>query len=239
MFLDYKNIIMQRPELTRISASDIQEIFEKTLREFKEVKTRLIYLDASYLYTFDLNDFDIIKKFNILGRYDINAVLSWHTCLEKWYNDHPVILGDKTIQPIKISRTFDRVTNEGMEMVADALIGAGSVVGFPFRDIGDGDIDFASTSDTKLVNRVDVINVNEDPEGGSLSNDGSTIYSIGNHSKTVPTPANGQFTECGMESDDNQSLDKMLDHSVFEDPVPHTQNADAPGSTTVVYMCSA
>jgi hypothetical protein len=38
---------------------------------------------------------------------------------------------------------------------------------------------------------------------------------------------------------DSDTVDKIiLDHSAFTDPIPHTQNADAPGSTTIIYMCS-
>jgi hypothetical protein len=225
-------------ELLGITKDDIQAIFEKTLKEFKQAKTRIIYLDASYMYTFHLDDFAEVRKFNILGRYDINAVKQWHVCLERWCNDQTVTLGGKTIKPIAISRSFDRVVNEGLELLAGALTGNDSAI-FNFRGIGDGAADEASPSDLGLSNLVDIIDVNDDPDGGSLSRDGSTIYSVGNHAKEVVTPANGVFTECGMFDDDDATTRRILDHSVFGTPIPHTQNADAPGSTTIIYMCSA
>ena len=226
------------PKILGVTREDIQAIFERAISNFKEAKTRIIYLDASYLYTFEISDFDYIRKLNLLMRRSPLHVREWHKLLERWYNDQTVRNDyGYIIKPIKISRTLDRVTNEGMEMLAGCVTGQESGL-FEFRTIGDGIVSSASPSDTILSNEVDRINVNDNPEGGSLSRDGSTIYSIGNHSKAVETPANGEFTECGMHDTDSAATDKMLDHSIFADPVQHTQNADAPGSTTVIYMCS-
>jgi len=263
------NMTMQtsQVELLGITKNDVQEIFENALKDFKESKTRIIYLDCSYLYSFHLDDFPEVRKFNLLGRYYANRLrdlerkirlrqkvdlieyeiakadnsrycLEWHRCLEYWVDDKYVVLGGKKFKPIAISRSFDRVVNEGMEMLAKCIIGGGDTT-FNFRAIGDGAISAASPSDVELVNEIDRIDVNDKPEGGSLSRDGSTIYSVSNHSKTVETPANNEFTECGIFNSSDLVTDKMLDHSVFDDPVPHTQNVDAPGSTTVIYMCSA
>ena len=225
---------MQQVQLEDIV--DVQDILNKAAHDTKTPK--VILIGAAYLYTFHLDDFEQVRKFNILGRYDIRAVKQWHVCLERWCNDQTVTLGGKTFKPIAIDNNFKRVTNEGMEMIANTFVG-GSGAYFKYRSIGDGDIDEVSPSDTTLVHEVDRIDVTADSEGGSISRDGTTIYSIGNHLKTVPTPANGVFTECGMHNTDLPSTDKMLDHSAFEEPIPHTQNADAPGSTTVIFMCSA
>ena len=232
---------LREPTLLGITRDDIQDIFERTLINFKDAKTRIIYLDASYLYTFDLGDSGYIRKLCLLNRTNILHVKEWHRLLERWFNDQTVrMYGNMNIiKPIKISRTFDRVVNEGMEAVAGYIVGGQFSTIFDYRTIGDGTVSEASPSDKILSNEVDRINVNTSPEGGSLSKDGSTIYSIGNHAKSVPTPANGEFTECGMHNTDDANTDKMLDHSIFEDPVPHVQNSDAPGSTTVIYMCSA
>ena len=231
---------MQEVELLGITKNDIQEIFEKALKDFKESKTRIIYLDASYLYSFHLDDFQYVRKLNLLVRRDPLHVREWHKLLERWYNDQTVRDSNGyAIKPIKISRSFDRVVNEGLEMLAGVITGSSGAGVFEYRTIGDGAISDASPSDRALSSEIDRINVNTTPEGGSLSRDGTTIYSVGNHSKSVPTPANGEFTECGMHNTDNELTDEMLDHSIFADGVPHTQNADAPGSTTVIYMCSS
>lgn len=229
-------------ELLGITRHDIQEIFEKTIAQFKQ-KTRIIFLDASYFYTFHLDDFEIVRKFCILGRYDINAVLEWHNCLERWCNDQTVSLCERPIKPIQIERSLDRVVNEGLEAIAASIVagsgGDDSGGTFPYRSIGDGTVPVVLPSDKTLANEVDRINVLTNKEGGSISRDGSTIYSVGNHSKSIPTPDGSGFTECGIQSNDKQSNDLMLDHSKFVTPIPHTQDADAPGSTTVIYMCSS
>lgn len=226
---------IQEPILYGITKNDIQDVFENALREFKQSKTRVIYLDASYIYNFHLDDFDTVKKFNLLGRYDIQAVKHWHVCLERWLQDQTVILGERTIKPIQIVRTFDRIVNEGMEDIAGCIVGVASP-GYPFRMIGDGVVTKVTPSDKIMANEIDRINVNETPEGGSLSRDGSTIYSIGNHAKSL---ASADVTECGMASSDSPETDIMLDHSLFEDAIVHTQNADAVGSSTVIYQCSS
>ena len=226
---------MQVAQLYGVTQDQLQAIYDNALREHK---TRVFFLDASYMYNFHLDDFDTVRKFNILGRYDVRANIEWHKCLERWYQDQTVTIADRTFKPIKIVRTLDRIVNEGMIQIANAICGLGTISSFDWRVIGDGDIDLPSLADTTLSNEVDRINVNETPEGGSLSRDGTTIYSVGNHSKETPTPENGEFTECGMVSDSSTTNDKMLDHSVFSDPIQHTQNVDSPGSTTVIYMCS-
>ena len=222
-------------QILGITKNDIQEIFTKTLSDFKQCKTRIIYLDASYLYNFHLDDFESVRKFNLLGRYDIKAVREWHNCLERWFSDQTVTLGGQIIKPIQIERTFDRVVNEGMESLARTITGS-DADNYDYRAIGTG-VGQALPSDKTLITELNRIDVFDSPDGGSLSADGSTIYSIGNHPKSVPS---GDITECGMFSDTLESgHDLMFDHSMFATPVTHTQNADAIGSTTVVYMCSA
>ena len=221
-------------ELYGVTKNQLQEIYDNALREYK---TRVFFLDASYMYTFHLDDFENVRKFNILGRYDKRANIEWHRCLERWYQDQTVTLGGKTFKPIKISRSLDRVVNDGMEMLAGCIVGEGDAI-FNFRGIGDGDISQVSLDAHDMTNAIDVIDVNNAPEGGSLTRDGTTVYSVGNHSKSVATPANNEFTQCAMYDDDNELTRTMFDLSIFPDPIPHTQNVDAPGSTTIVYMCS-
>ncbi len=227
--------VLEPVQLYGITADTIQEIYERSL---KELRARIFFLDASYLYTFHLDDFVEVKKFNILGRYEPQANVAWHGYLERWYQDQTVTIGGRTFKPMQIERSFDRVTNEGMEMVANFITGSGTASAFDCRGIGDGDVDEPSLADLGLDHVVDVINVNETPEGGSLTRNGSTIISVGNHSKDTETPDSNQFTECAMYDDTKASVRRCFDHSVFDDPVEHTQGVDAPGSTTIVYMCS-
>ncbi len=222
-------------ELQGITKDDIQEVLENALRDFKESKTRVIYLDASYLYTFHLDDFDYVRKLNLLTRYGANPK-QWHALLERWLNDQTVRNHNGVIiKPIQIVRTFDRVVNEGLEAIAMCITGEGSET-FPFRAIGEGSPASAIPSDKTLVDEINRINVFESIEGGSVTRDGSTVYSIGNHPKSVPSAS---VTECGMFSEELPANDLMFEHSIFETPVSHTANADAIGSTTVIYMCSA
>ena len=183
------NMNTEQVQLLGITKDDIQTIFEKVIDENKPRYPGLIFLDANYLYTFNNDDFVDVRKLNLLTRYDHTLAIEWHRLLERWYQDQTVHINDRLIKPIKISRTLDRVTNEGMEMIAGCVTGQDNA-NFEYRTIGDGVISAASPSDRTLSNEVDRINVNETPEGGSLSRDGSTIYSIGNHAKTVPAPAN-------------------------------------------------
>lgn len=235
MSLSMQQQELQPVQLYGVTQDQLQEIYDNALRQFK---TRVFFLDASYLYTFHLDDFEYVRKFNILGRYEPQANVEWHRCLERWYQDQTVTIGGHTFKPIQISRSLDRVVNEGMEMIANFIVGNGTASAFDVRGIGDGDIDVPSLADTNLEHKIDLINVNETPEGGSLTRNGITIYSVGNHSKDIETPDNNEFTECGMFDDIVESRMRMFDHSVFDDPIEHTQGVDAPGSTTVVYMCS-
>jgi hypothetical protein len=227
---------MQQVQLSGITKEDIQNILNEAAHNSST--PQVITIGVAYMYTFHLDDFEQVRKFNILGRYDQNAVLEWHTCLERWINDQTVTLGNKTFKPIAISRNFKRVTNEGMEMLAQAIVGSSGSI-FEYRSIGDGTASAPTPGDRILGNEIDRINVNETPEGGSLTRDGSTVYSVGNHEKGVPTPDDNEFTECGMHDTDDPDTDLMFDHSIFDDPIPHTQNEDAPGSTTVIYQCSS
>jgi len=260
------SINMEQVQLLGITNADIQEIFERSIKESNVLNPGIMFLDVSYLYTFHLDEFVEVKKFNLLGRYYAQKLkkldnmlrrkqkvdpqslvlarndnsrycLEWHRSLERWLDDRNVILGGKIIRPIKISRSLDRVVNEGLEMLAGCITGGGTAT-FENRSIGDG-TGGVSPADTILSNEINRINVNDTPEGGSMSKDGTTIYSVGNHSKDIETPNNGHFTECGIESTDDPDTDEMLDHSEFEDPVPHIQFADAPGSSTIIYMCAS
>lgn len=245
-----------------ITRDDIQQIFEKALKDFKQSKTRIIFLDASYLYSFDSYAFEEVKKFNLLGRYYSLKVkqlekekktetkeyelalldnkkyyYEWHKCLETWVDDRDVILGDTKVKPLQIQRSFDRVVNEGLEGIAQQVLGQEeSGGGFPYRALDKGNVTEIGPNATILLDEADRINVNENPDGGSLSRDGSTIYSVGNHNKGMESAT---IKGVAMLSTDSPTTDRMFDYSAFPTPITHIQNVTAVGSTTIIYMCSS
>jgi len=225
-------------QLYSITKEDIQRVFEKVITEHKPRLPRLVYLDLNYLYNFHLDDAEIVRKFCILGRYDLNAVLQWHQYCERWWADMTVIIGGRQIKPIKISQSLDRVVNEGMEQTALSWTGTNTLA-YKFHAIGDGVVSEVLPSDKILVNELDRVDVTTDPNGGSISRDGSTFYIVGNHAAST---AQGDMSETGVfnaEKPVSVDNDKMLDHSSFPDEIEHLINQDIPGSTTIIWQCSS
>jgi hypothetical protein len=222
-------------QLYGITKDDIQQIFYKVIAEKKAIP-RWIYVDCSYLYNFDLSDFEIIRKINLLCRYSLRSVLEWHQILERWLCDQTVTLGCKQIKPIKISRSFDRVVTEAMEDVAKFFTGSGTIAPYKFHAIGSGVFSEVLPSDKAMVNQISRIDVTVDPNGGSMSRDGSTIYIIGNHPKSI---AQGLMSELGAFNSASTSTDRMLDHSLFDVPINHLINQDVAGGTIIVWQCSS
>jgi len=223
-------------QLQGITRDDVQAIFEKTIAEHRQRLPRWIYVDVSYLYNFHLDDFETIRKISHLTRYSLRAVLEWHQMLERWLSDQTVVLGCKEIKPIKISRSFDRVVNEAMEDVAKFFTGGGGTAPFKFHAIGSGVFTEVLPSDKVMVNQVSRIDVTTDPNGGTLTRDGSTIYNIGNHPKSIEQ---GDMTELGAFNSESTSNDRMLDHSRFDTPIQHLINQDVVGGTIIVWQCSS
>jgi hypothetical protein len=222
-------------QLYGITKEDIQNIFEEVIARHKMIP-RWIYVDCSYLYNFHLDDFEAVRKFNLLCRYDLNAVLEWHNCLEKWMCDQWCIIGGRKIKPIKIARSFDRVVTEAMEDVAKFFTGTGTVLPYKFHAIGSGVFGEVMPSDKAMVNQISRIDVTTDPNGGTMTRDGSTIYIIGNHPKSI---AQGDMSEIGAFNALSTATDRMLDHSKFITPIPHLINQDVAGGTLVVWQCSS
>jgi hypothetical protein len=221
-------------QLYGITKDDIQQIFEDTIRKYKIVP-RLMYVDVSYLYNFHLDDFEVIRKINLLMRYSLRATLEWHRICERWLCDQTVCLGGQQIKPIKIARSFDRVVTEAMEDIAKAITG-GSLSPFKFHAIGSGVFSEVSPADKAMVNQISRIDVTVDPNGGTMTRDGSTIYIIGNHPKSI---AQGDMTELGAFNSMSTANDRMLDHSKFITPIPHLLNQDVAGGTIVIWQCSS
>jgi hypothetical protein len=156
--------------------------------------------------------------------------------LERWLSDQTVVLGCKEIKPIQIERSFDRVVNEAMEDVAKFFTGSGIIAPYKFHAIGSGVFSEVAPSDKAMVNQISRIDVTTDPNGGTMTRDGSTIYIIGNHPKSI---AQGDMSELGAFNALSTTTDRMLDHSKFNTPIPHLLNQDVAGGTIVVWQCSS
>ena len=218
-----------------ITQEDIQRIFEDTIRKYKRLP-RWIYVDCSYLYNFHLDDFERVRKWNLLCRYELKAVLEWHQWLERWLCDQTVTIDGQQIKPIKIARSFDRVVTEAMEDIAMCMMGAGDAGPYKWGAIGDGVFEEVLPSDKAMVNQISRINVLTDPNGGTLTRDGSTLYMIQNHPKSI---SQGDMSELGAFDSENVANDRMLDHSKFLTSIPHLLNQDIAGGTIVVWQCSS
>jgi uncharacterized Rossmann fold enzyme len=107
---------------------------------------------------------------------------------------------------------------------------------FQFHALGSGVLTETLPSDKTMVNQISRIDVTVDPNGGSMSRDGSTIYIIGNHPKSI---AQGNLTEVGIFNSANTAIDRMLDHSIFPTAIPHLINQDVAGATVVIWQCSS
>lgn len=233
--------------LQGITYDDIQRMFEQVVTGSK-TKPSLLYVDVSYLYTFDLSDIPFIQKFTYSMRQAQQglknpAMLEWHRFLERWHSGEYVTLYDKKIKPLAIERTFDRVVNEFMTKIAGAMAGFGDFAPMKWHAIGDGASagSSASPNDTFLQNEIDRINVQEQVGGGGLSVDGSTFMVVGNHDRFVQS---ADVTEMGIFDRDIPGTastidDVMGDHSIFPAAVPHVSGQDSCGGTTIVYQCSS
>ena len=246
--------MQQQVILQGITYDDLQRLFEQVVNESKPHTPNLLYLDVAYLYTFDPIDIPLIQNFTErmkLAQYiDDKGVsrnplqIEWHRYLEEWHSGKFVTLGDSYVKPIKIVRTLDRVVNEFMERIAAAMAGHGDFAPMKFHAIGDGAVAGSSPSpgDTALVSELDRIDVTAEIGGGGLTVDGSTFMCIGNHDIFSTS---GDMTEMGMFDAELPGTtppiidDRMGDHSVFPDEVPHTSGQDAVGGSIIVYQCSS
>ena len=222
-------------------------------------KGRLILIDGSYLYTFDKSDVPYVNKYIMeeIRNGDIQVeedgrmvwrnpkVVVWHMWLEQWCMGQEVEIYDKKIKPIKIVRSIDRVVNEFLNKVARSFTGQDFPT-MPFAALGDGAIAGSNPSpnDTDLAHEVARINVLSEDNGGDLSSDGNTFYSVAAFSVDTPTSNTPGFTESAIFDKDkppvgSNIIDSMGDRSIFDEAVPHTSGSDAPGVTTFVYCCGS
>jgi hypothetical protein len=236
---------MQEVVLRGITKADIQKILEDTIKQFHTLP-KIYYIDTSYLYTFHLADVYYINKFTDLlrisgrkieGTFRNPLAIQWHEWLEQWFAGETVKVFEHPVKPIAITRTLDRVPNEGLEALAGGFTATSIFEPQKFHAIGDGAIAGTnpSPSATGLVAEVDRIDVSTDPGGGGLTRNGSTIFVIGNHDIFTPSMS---ATETGVFDSMSTTSDLMGDYSIFPDEIDHNSGQDAPGSTTVIYQCS-
>jgi len=232
----------------------LQSLFDAAIPKSKV--SRLWYLDVSYLYTFHLSDYPLIRKFSDIiriserlvkenNRYVIRnpKAIEWQEMLERWCFDEYVELFGRKIKPIKIVRSFDRIVNELMERIALFMKGQGDFRPFKYHAIGDGAGAGAqaSPSDTFLINELDRIDVTKDRGGGGMTVDGSVFMCVGNHDRNM---TGGNMSEMGMFDREKPGTlttidDRMGDHSIFPATVQHLVGQDGPAGTIVVYQCSS
>ena len=237
---------------------DIDKIIKKALEDYKGVKPNLILLDGSYLYTFAKDDVPFVNKFTSqIHTGEIKVIengsevirnplaVMWHQWLERWCMGETVEIYGKKIKPLKIVRSIDRVVNEFLNKVARSFTGQDFPT-MPFAAIGDGAIAGSNPSpnDTDLAHEVARINVLSEDNGGDLSSDGNTFYSVAAFSVDTPTSNTPGFTESAILDKDkppagSNIIDSMGDRSIYDEAVPHSQGSDAPGCTTFIYTCGS
>lgn len=251
-------LLQQSVVLQGVTKEQIEDLIQKALNDFQGFIPRIIFIDGSYLYTFDRSDAPFVNKLTSRlhlgeirviehGREVIRnpRMIEWHMNCERWLMGEYVTIFDKKIKPLKIVRAIDRVPNECLEKVARSFTGQDFNT-MAFAAIGDGAIAGTnpSPSDTDLAHEVSRINVLSEDNGGDLSSDGNTFYSVAAFDVATPTSNNPGFTESAIFDKDkppiNSSVvDSMGDHSIFDDAIPHTSGSDAPGCTTFIYTCGS
>lgn len=249
--------MQQQVVLQGITKDEIEDLIKKALDESRQ-RNQIIFVDGTYLYTWDKSDVPFVDKFTSrlhLGEIQVieqgrkvwrnPRMIEWHMGLERCLMGEYITLYNRKIKPLKITRSIDRVPNPCLEKVARSFAGQDFNT-MAFASIGDGAIAGTnpSPSDTDLAHQVARINVTNEDNGGDLSSDGNTFYCVAAFSVDTPTTNNPGFTESGIHDADTPPtgstiLPTMGDHSIFDDAIPHTQGSDAPGTTTFIYTCGS
>lgn len=224
-------------QLVGVTRNDIVEIFRREF-ELAGVPGNLIFFfDVSYFMTFDVVDLPYVYKQTWATRFDIGLMKDWHRQCERWFMDQTVV--DKFSRPwspIQILRKIDKVPNEGLEQIARAIMGV-DLSQYKYDALGIGTGGIAYPSDKALENEEDRIDILKDSPGGSINRDGSTIFWVGNHNKSI---INNNFTECGIFDSMDLTKDHIMNHTFFDGfVINHLQGLDGPSRTTTLYMCSA
>jgi len=225
-----------------LNADAVKQCFVSALAEYFPDRERGnigIAFDASYFTTWsDSYSLDYARK--EMGY--INAGLigpdSWHRKLQRLYNDQTVYLGDgHHLEPdVKPRLKLDKVTNQGLEVVAPRILGGSSESsGFLYMACGTGTTT-ASASDLALATEIARINMRN--EGGSATANKATLYFNGFFPKSTVT---GDIAEAGIFDSGDTANDNIFLRTVLPtaDKISHVQNADAPNISIIVYLCAA
>ena len=229
--------------------NQLRELFIKAFEQYfsnldietrKKIPNFIGYVDLTYVTTFDPYFEKYIKKEFRLMREHIKPADSWHHKLTRLYNDQTVFLDDyigsncylESQQPVKA--VLDKIVNEGMEDVADAIIGR-QTLNYKYMVIGTSNT-AATVNDKSLYGEIGRINMAT--EGGSAERKGSTVYFNSFFPKTVVT---GDIYEIGIVNTSDPASDKMFLRSVLPtaDKITHINGADAPNVSVAVYQCPA
>ena len=221
--------------LEGITLEDVKRVLEQSIQKSGKGGPGILAIDVNYLHAFDVSDMPYISKLCRLPRYEPKKAIEWHRLLERLYNDQTVLDNfNRPIKAVKVLRSFDKIVNEGLEMIAQCLIGSSTSI-FKFHALGQGeDLTQAFPADDELVDEISRIDVTQTTDGGSLSVDGSTVYIVGNHPASL---ADTTITEAGVFDAALATDDIMLDHTVFAEGIDHVKNEDQQGATLIIYMC--
>jgi len=211
-----------------LNADAVKQCFVSALAEYfpKNRGNIGIAFDASFFTTWsDSYSLDYARK--EMGY--INAGL---------INDQTVYLGDgHHLEPdVKPRLKLDKVTNQGLEVVAPRILGGSSESsGFLYMACGTGTTT-ASASDLALATEIARINMRN--EGGSATANKATLYFNGFFPKSTVT---GDIAEAGIFDSGDTANDNIFLRTVLPDAdkISHVQNADAPNISIIVYLCAA
>lgn len=224
-----------------LDANAVKDCFVSALSEyFPRPRGNIgVAFDASFFTTWsDAYSLDYAKK-EMAGINDgLIPPDSWHQKLQRLYNDQTVYLGNgHHLEPdVKPKLKLDKVTNQGLEVVAPRIIGqSDSAASFTYMSCGTSTT-AASASDLALG--AEIARVNMRNEGGSVQANKATIYFNGFFPKATVT---GDISEAGIFDSPDTSNDNIFLRTVLPDAdvIEHVQNADAPNISIIVYLCAA
>ncbi len=223
-----------------LDADAVKQCFVTALHEtFPNRGNMGIAFDASFFTTWsDSYSLEYARKEMAYIGAGMIKPDSWHQKLQRLYNDQTVYLGDgHHLEPdIKPKLKLDKVTNQGLEIVAPRILGVSdNASGFLYMACGTGTTT-ASASDLALATEIKRVNMRT--EGGSATASKATIYFNGFFPKNTVT---GDIAEAGIFDSADTANDNIFLRTVLPDAdkISHIQNQDAPNISIIVYLCAA